>query len=319
MSQPIIPNSPVTGNDVVRHFDSISVADIVRLYRQQEGMEVGKYFGDLVDVKILECEDTGYRFYYPLSVAGDESFYRDLGEKADSTGLDYDRDWADDHSIAERQLRPSDILLEIGCNTGKFLERINSHVSEVRGLEFNEIAAEKARSKGLEVANESIEEYSGAHTEEFDVICAFQVLEHVTNVGSFLNSALRALGPNGRLIFSVPNNEPYFQRFNKYEVMNLPPHHVGLWNLKAFQKLGDVFEMDLVDHGYSGLTSFRGDIYIRARSLAKIKSPPRHHTRYEKTLIFAAAPFATVGSAFDRFRGVNNFGHITVTFQKRSI
>ena len=63
MLQPDMPNSPVTGNDVVKHFDSINVADIVRLYRQQEGMEVGKYFEDLVDVKILECGDTGYRLY----------------------------------------------------------------------------------------------------------------------------------------------------------------------------------------------------------------------------------------------------------------
>ena len=319
MSESSLPKSPVTGKTSVLHSDSVEVSDIVRLYKQQENLDVQSYFDQLDRVSILECGDTGYRFYYPFEIAGDESFYQTLGKKAEASGLDYDRDWSDDHAIAERNIFPDDKLLEIGCNTGKFLERISETVDDIQGLEFNEIAGAAARSKGLRVANESIEDYSENHIEEFNVICSFQVLEHVTTVGSFMHGALRALKPNGRLILSVPNNEPYFQRFNKYEVMNLPPHHVGLWNLKAFERLGDFFEMDLVDHGYSGVTSFRGDVYLRARSFAKIKSPPIHHTNLDKVLIFITAPFALLSSSIDYLRGVDNFAHITVTFKKRPI
>lgn len=314
---PNLPNSPITGNSSVRHSDSIEALEIIELYRQQENIEVSKYFEGIVDVDILECGDTGYRFYHPFDIAGDESFYKELGKKAEATGVDYDRDWSGDHSVAQRNLLPSDDLLEIGCNTGKFLDSIKASVASVRGLEFNAIAADKARSRGLEVLNESIENYAENHPGKFDVVCAFQVLEHVTTVESFLRSAFKALKPNGRLILSVPNNDPYFQRFNKYEVMNLPPHHMGLWNFKAFNKLTDVFEIELIDHAYSGAASFKGDVYLRARYMARVKSPPVHHTRVEKLMIFSMIPLAIFASTMDHIRGRKNFGHITVTFKKR--
>lgn len=308
--------SPITGNQNVRRIDSIAISDIIRLYRDQEGLNVERYFTHGDDVAILECLDTGYRFYFPYETAGDEEFYKQLGANATANGHDYDRDWSDDHAIARNYILPKDSLLEIGCNTGKFLTGISVITSDVRGLEFNEIAAHRARAKGLDVVNESIEEYAERYPESHDVICAFQVLEHVTTVGSFLNASLKALRPGGRLIFSVPNNDPYFQRHNKYEVMNLPPHHVGLWRLEAFEKLGAFFEIELLGHGYSGATSFRGDLYLRARALAGIRSLPRKHSAIEKILMLIVAPVAFLGSGLAFITRKGNYGHITVVFKK---
>lgn len=313
-----LPKSPVTLNLRVRNCETVRVDDIVRLYKQQECLDVHRFFNQREEIAILECEDTGYRFYYPFETSGDLEFYQQLGSNAAKSGSDYDRDWSDDHSIAQDFILPSDSLLEIGCNTGKFLSRISASTRDVQGLEYNELAADEARAKGLVVFNTSIEDYADERPGSHDIVCAFQVLEHVTMVQSFINASLKTLRPGGRLIFSVPNNDPYFQRFNKYEVMNLPPHHVGLWNLEVFQKLGSFFDMDLIDHGYSGPTSFKGDVYLRAKWLSKIKTPPRYHTTLEKGRLFAIAPIALLGSTLDHFRGIRNFGHITVAFRKRS-
>jgi len=317
MSRNKLPKSPVTGNSNVDKCDSIAVVDIVRLYNEQEGLDVERFFSHGEVVEILECEDTGYRFYYPFGTAGDEKFYQDLGTNAAKNGNDYDRDWSDDHSIAKDYILPGDSLLEVGCNTGKFLSRISATTPNVRGLEFNEVAAATARRKGLDVLDASIENYAEENPDCHDVVCAFQVLEHITTVRSFLDASLKSLRPGGRLIFSVPNSDPYFQRHNKYDVMNLPPHHVGLWRLEAFAKLGGFFDMDLVDYGYSGLTSIKGDIYLRARSLAGIKSLPRKHSAIERILMLAVAPVALAGSCFALVAGKANYAHITVVFKKR--
>jgi SAM-dependent methyltransferase len=318
MSETSLPNSPVTGKPNVRYSDSILVSDIVRLYRDQEGVDVERFFTGCAEILILECGDTGYRFYYPFGVAGDETFYQELASKRADVGLDYDRDWSEDHEFALNAIEASDRVLEIGCNTGKFLERVKEKSAQVFGLEFNPVAAATAKKRGLDVRNIDIETLAKEALESFDIVCAFQVLEHISEAGYILKACHKIIRPGGKLILSVPNNEPYYQRFSKYEVLNLPPHHVGLWNLKAFARLGEFFDMDLIDHVYSGSTSFRAGVYLRARSLAKVKSPPRQHTTLENALMIVTAPIAVIAGIVDYLRGVENFGHITVTFRKRT-
>jgi hypothetical protein len=69
----------------------------------------------------------------------------------------------------------------------------------------------------------------------------FQVLEHISAVQSFLTAAIKCLKKNGLLVLAVPNNEPYLFGFNKYDWLNLPPHHMGWWNAASLQKLSGFF------------------------------------------------------------------------------
>jgi hypothetical protein len=47
------------------------------------------------------------------------------------------------------------------------------------------------------------------------------------------------------MIFSVPNSNPYLFRYDKYHVLNLPPHHVGLWDKRALANLRRVFDLEV--------------------------------------------------------------------------
>jgi hypothetical protein len=118
------------------------------------------------------------------------------------------------------------------------------------------------------------------------------------------------------LIFAVPNNEPFFQRFSKYEVLNLPPHHMGLWNLAAFRKLGDFFEIDLAEFEFSGSSSFPADVYLRARAMAGIKNLPADANLAEKVTAILFSPFAAVMSGVDWLSGKKNNAHVSVIFVK---
>lgn len=311
------PKSPVTGSKNVRSVDTFAVSDIVRLYREQENVAVEKYFRHGENVYLLECEDTKYRFFYPFEIAGDEDFYNNLKREIEKKGLDYDRDWSDDHEFALENIEENEKILEIGCNTGKFLGKISERTKNVTGLEFNPVAAEAAKAKGLKVINESIEAHAKFHENEYDVVCAFQVLEHVTEIRSFISSAVKTLKTGGKLIFSVPNNEPYFQRFGKYEVLNLPPHHVGLWNLESFRKLCGFYDVELVKHYYSGATTLIGETYLRAKYIADVKSLARRHSLAEKVKIYLIAPLAGIRNVFDKLGKKSNYAHITVVFSKK--
>jgi 2-polyprenyl-3-methyl-5-hydroxy-6-metoxy-1,4-benzoquinol methylase len=309
--------SPLTGGDV-RLVDNFDVSDIVRLYKQQENLDVSPFFSYGEKVDLFECNDTGYRFYYPFDIAGDEKFYQDLQKANALKGLEYDRDWADDHKFAFTEIADNAKVLEIGCNTGKFLKRLLPKTKKLTGLDFNDVAIFAANAKGLNVINESAEIHAEKHTEEYDVVCAFQVLEHITSAGSLLEAATKLLRKDGKLILSVPNNDPFFQRFNRYEVLNLPPHHVGLWNLKAFRNLENYFDLKLVNHHFSGFSPMIVDAYLRAKMMAGVKTLPHRHSIKEKIKIYANAPLAVVKSAFDYAQKRRSYVHLTVVFTKRN-
>jgi SAM-dependent methyltransferase len=313
-----LPKSPVTGRPNVRSVEEFSAAHIVELYKLQENIDVGRYFPHGDKVYLMECLDTGYRFFYPFEIAGDERFYRELQAAQEEKGLEYDQERADDHQIAFDQIDADEKVLEIGCNTGKFLVKIAEKTSNTLGLEFNSTAAQKARDKGIEVTGASIEEHAKDNPEKYDVVCAFQVLEHIPAIRSFLTSAIAALKPNGKLLLSVPNNEPYFQRFSKYEVLNLPPHHVGLWNLGSLKKLCDFYEIEMTGHKPTSPSPLVVDAWLRAKLLTGIKSLPRRHTIPEKLMIYSAGPFALLRSSLDYIGDNPNHAFISVSYRKKA-
>lgn len=312
------PTSPVVAGGKVTLIDSIAVEDIVSLYRQQTGICVKVYFGDESHVRLFSCDQTGYRFYHPFETQGDTDFYESLYRTNLADGHDYDRVWSDDHEFALGQISPTDDLLEIGCGTGKFLERAMGTAATVSGLEMNTFAAEKASAKGFTVDVGDLVTYAQRNAARFDSVCAFQVLEHESNVEQFLRSAVQLLRPQGRLILSVPNSDPFYQRFNKYEVMNLPPHHVGLWELSVFEKLESFFGIELIGHDYFASSRLLIDAYLRAKLWTGVKSLPRRHSPFDKFKMLAVSPFAVARSGLDYAAGNVSRAFLTVVFRKIS-
>lgn len=311
-----LPESPITGVDSVSLVATFAVPDIVRLYREQEGIDVASYFGDANEIYLLECGDTGYRFYFPFETAGDAEFYQLLKRSCEARGLAYERVWEDDHEFGFGHVAEGDHVLEIGFNTGTFLEKLASKTPNAVGLEFNSEALSVARSKGLQVSNETIEDHSAGNAGKYDVVCAFQVFEHLTEIRSFVLSALKCLKPDGKLVLSVPNNEPYYQRFDKYSVLNVPPHHSGLWNLSAFKKMGAILGFTVADQLLYGERGPIVDAYLRAKLLTNVRSLPVSHSIGDKAKMLAAAPFTVALSTFEyAFMGKRNFANLAVALR----
>ena len=77
--------SPVTGSFNTSQVLELDVSKIVSLYQQEQQLDVRPYFGGKKTIELRVCNDTGYRFYYPMDIYGDDAFYQHLQK----TGIYY--------------------------------------------------------------------------------------------------------------------------------------------------------------------------------------------------------------------------------------
>jgi len=96
-------------------------------------------------------------------------------------------------------------LLDVGCNTGYATELIARERPgwRVVGIEPSQPFARAARERGLEVRCGFLEDTSWE--DEFDLLCAWDVIEHVPEPVGFVRALRRVLRPGGRAILHCPN------------------------------------------------------------------------------------------------------------------
>ena len=229
-------HSPLTGLTNVVPEREIQCSFIIENYRKQLDVDVTRLFRNLESIQIYRCLDTGFRFYYPFNINGDSAFYEALQKHSW-----YYMDWKWEHEAASALIHEGDKVLEIGCARGGFLERMQQKGIKCTGLELNESALKYGRSRGLEILNQSIQAHAKENSEQYDVVCSFQVLEHVASVKEFMQASIDALKPGGKLIASVPNNDSLIFRCNPDIALNMPPHHMGLWDMNSLISLQKVF------------------------------------------------------------------------------
>jgi SAM-dependent methyltransferase len=103
---------------------------------------------------------------------------------------------------AARRFRPlvnaEDVCLDFGCGGGRILECLE--VGHRIGVEPNEIPAETARGRGIEV----FPTLHDVGTETVDVIISNHALEHCREPFQELANMKRVLKPDGRLVLVLP-------------------------------------------------------------------------------------------------------------------
>jgi SAM-dependent methyltransferase len=232
--------SPVSPAHNAILLETIPTLLITTAYQKELGIDVQSYFTGLEAIGIYQCSATGYRFYHPTGIFGDGDFYAALQQNRF-----YYSEWNWEHKQALRQIPQGSRVLEVGCGTGSFTEALGKKGFDCTGLELNSAAVAVCQSKGLTVYNELIDKHLERNAGKYDVVCAFQVLEHIFDVHTFLNECLQCLRPGGLLILAVPNNNPWYLRYDKYHLLNLPPHHAGLWSEATFNKLEAFFPVKI--------------------------------------------------------------------------
>lgn len=238
------PISPILPSESLTKIISVPAEKIISLYKNEYGIDVQSYFKDITKVDVLEGVESKYRFYYPFGLAGNSDFYSELQKNSW-----YYSSWRFEHAKSVKYIKDGDNVLEIGCGNGFFLEKIKAKYSSVtvEGIELNRTAALEGKKKGISISYDLIEEYKKNNFETKDVICFFQVLEHIEQPMQFLNDVLSVLKKGGILIFAVPNNNPFLYGYDIFHTLNLPPHHSGLWNKDAVRHVANFLKVDVVN------------------------------------------------------------------------
>jgi 2-polyprenyl-3-methyl-5-hydroxy-6-metoxy-1,4-benzoquinol methylase len=227
--------SPLTDKDA-RLLQQIPSSRLVKSYSERFGYDAQHCFADVPEVGLYGC-DTGFEFYYPFSLVGPESLYRCL----ESFEWNYKEDkW--EHEAALPYVQSGEKVLDVGCGEGNFLAKAQKKGAVAFGIELNKKAAEIAKGKGLNIHEELINDHG--RDGFYDTVTSFQVLEHVADPLAFIRGCIRLLRPGGTLVIGVPNNDS-FLRLDANNVLNQPPHHMGLWNRKSLSALATISDLKI--------------------------------------------------------------------------
>lgn len=110
-------------------------------------------------------------------------------------------------NLIERSLPPGK-LLDVGSGYGFFLALMQSRGWEVMGLEVSSTGADYGRKRwGLSILNQSWEG-TAFHNDEFDVVTAFYVIEHLPDPLAFFREVHRILRPGGMILVRYPHTTP---------------------------------------------------------------------------------------------------------------
>ena len=125
-------------------------------------------------------------------------------------------------------------VLEIGCGPGRFLVECRQRGAVVTGIDRSPNAARLARHHFslnlLAITLEQVTEETLLSAPGFDLVFAFEVIEHVREPGAFLRTVHQLLAPDGLLLLSTPNFHLFALMGEAAPVVQQWPEHLHFFD-----------------------------------------------------------------------------------------
>jgi ubiquinone/menaquinone biosynthesis C-methylase UbiE len=174
--------------------------------------------------------------------------------------------------MVEEYAEPSDRLLEIGFGEGYGSEIVAPWVGEYVGVEVEPAAVTHAAEK-YERLNTSFVHYDGTTLPfgdaSFDLVIAFQVIEHVPDPEGFLHEARRVTPPGACVLIVTPNRNHRLQDgerpWNRYHLREYTAGELEAVMRKVFETV-EMFGIS----GSPAMNEIEKRRVARARRLARL-------------------------------------------------
>jgi 2-polyprenyl-3-methyl-5-hydroxy-6-metoxy-1,4-benzoquinol methylase len=169
-------------------------------------------------------------------------------------------------------------LLEIGAGNGSFLKIISKDLispKEIFATEFSEAGARSIETLGIKCFHKDFNTISNEDIQgKVNIVCLFQVLEHMTSIHDFFKKMNELTLPLSRIYISVPNifHRQFFDWYGYH--YDLPPIHVGRYNYESLNRLS-------LQHGWKILRHAIQPTTFKERFLKFIFS---QYTQWQKTI-----------------------------------
>lgn len=245
-------NCPLCESIKIVQQTTINGSDLRKKYQKLVGDSYKYIISDYITQ--FKCHNCGLIFFNPMDV-GDEAFYSSL----QNFEWYYLNDKNEYHYIT-KYISKGDKILDVGCGKGAFLKLVP--FCNYTGLELSKGAKNLAKNDGIHIKNETIQSHSCSHPEEYDLVCSFQVLEHVSDPFSFIDASLKTLRIGGLLIIAVPS-EDSFLKYVVNGILNMPPHHVSRWSDKTLETIASIFNLEIIDIHHEKLEEIHFELYLR--------------------------------------------------------
>ena len=162
----------------------------------------------------------------------------------------------------EAQPPPAARLLEVGAGTGHNLPMLSAF-GEVDALEIDPAARAIAEKRlGKAVMSAPLPELAGVTERHYDLIGAFDVIEHIGDDEAAVAALATRLKPGGKLVLTVPAHQ---WMWSAHDVVN---HHQRRYSKHTLKQLIDASPLTLQSLGY--LNSLLFPVAVGARFAGKL-------------------------------------------------
>ena len=235
----------VTAEEAAQHF----VTDERDHRRHDELVKIITELWQGSTCEIYICDECGFGFSIPF-VAGNPSFYNVAypGASYPSAKWEFSRTvkaLQDDHSTDKA-------ALEIGAGAGFFFDMVCGRFFDKKrmlAIEFNDTARVRLHEKGYNAIGCDFRSPDVLETiGKFDYIFMFQCLEHMDKLEELFSSLRSLTQPSGKVFIAVPNLTRIQFQEESGSLLDMPPNHIGRWNLQAFEAVTGRHGFKVIGH-----------------------------------------------------------------------
>ena len=145
-------------------------------------------------------------------------------------------------------------LLEIGAGNGTFVTRISEELidkNNILATEYSDFGINEIVAKGISCIPKNIFELdTNDNRNRFNIICMFQVFEHLDRLDDVFETLNQISKPGSDLFIAVPSHKHREFYFSLGKNLDFPPGHISCFSPAGMRIISDRYGWGLVGNFY---------------------------------------------------------------------